>query len=199
VGIRPGQPPPQEQGGNDAADEGHLVACAMVDPRAFEPLYRRYAGLVFGYCSRRLGSREAAEDATSLVFMHALKALPNFRGGTFRIWLLNIAQNVITDSYRRTRPTQPFETAELVPDPAPAPEEIALLADERRLLQAALALLPADERRVMELRLSGLRATEIAVVLDRSAGSVRQLQLRAIRRLQTLLGVQKPVKEARDA
>ena len=173
---------------------------AIADPRAFEPLYRRYAGLVFGYCCRRLGSREAAEDATSLVFERALKALPTYRGGKFRVYLWPRPERY----YRQLPPNPPLETErgrrpQLFLIPRPVQEEIVLLADERRLLQAALALLPADERRVMELRFSGLRSTEVAVVLERSADSVRQVQLRAIRRLQTLLGVQKTTKEARDA
>jgi RNA polymerase sigma factor (sigma-70 family) len=67
------------------------------------------------------------------------------------------------------------------------------------LLQAALPLLPADQRRVMELRLTGLPATEVAVVLGRTPESVRTLQTRAIKRLQTLLNPTESRKEARHA
>jgi RNA polymerase sigma-70 factor, ECF subfamily len=196
-GFRP--QPPVETGGKQVPDDGDLVACAKLDPRAFEPLYLRYIDLVYGYCYRRLGCREAAEDATSLVFQRALEALPGFRGGIFRAWLLIIAQHAITDTYRRAHPYETLASAELVVDPAPAPEEIALLADERRLLLAALPFLSIDERRVMELRLSGLRSTEVAIVLERSADSVRQVQLRATKHLQALLRINESTKEARNA
>jgi hypothetical protein len=48
-------------------------ACAaLLDASAFASLYLRYADRVFRHFYRRLGSREAAEDATGLVFTKAL-------------------------------------------------------------------------------------------------------------------------------
>jgi len=41
-----------------------LVAAAQRDRRAFASLYLRYLESVYGYCHRRLGTKEAAEDAT---------------------------------------------------------------------------------------------------------------------------------------
>lgn len=171
----------------------------MTDPRAFAPLYLRYLDPVHQYCYRRLGSREVAEDATSLVFERALRALPGYRGGLFRAWLFAIAHNVIVDSYRSTRVHQPLDAADELADPAREPEALALLADEQRLLLAVLPMLPADQRRVVELRLGGLPATEVALVLGRTPESVRTLQLRAIRRLRTLLDIPNARREARDA
>jgi RNA polymerase sigma-70 factor (ECF subfamily) len=171
----------------------------VADPCAFAPLYRRYLDPVHQYCYRRLGSREVAEDATSLVFERALRALPGYRGGLFRVWLFAIAHNVITDSYRSTRAHEPLDAAEEMADPAPDPEALALLADEQRLLLAVLPLLPADQRRVIELRLGGLPATEVALILGRTPESVRTLQLRAIRRLHGLLAIPASTREARHA
>jgi RNA polymerase sigma-70 factor (ECF subfamily) len=199
VFLRASSSPPIEHDGNELGDEREVIARAQLEPRAFGPLYTRYVGLIYGYCYRRLGSREAAEDATSLVFQRAVEALPSFRGGIFRAWLLIIAQHTITDTLRRTHPSESLDSAKAMVDPALAPEEIALLADEQRLLQTALALLSHDERWVIELRLSGLRSTEVAVILGRSPESVRQLQLRATKRLQALLRVSESTKGARHA
>lgn len=190
---------PPSGGGTGAPDEADLVERAMTDPRAFAPLYLRYLDPVHQYCYRRLGSREVAEDATSLVFERALRALPGYRGGLFRAWLFAIAHNVIVDSYRSTRVHQPLDAADELADPAREPEALALLADEQRLLLAVLPMLPADQRRVVELRLGGLPATEVALVLGRTPESVRTLQLRAIRRLRTLLDIPNARREARDA
>jgi RNA polymerase sigma-70 factor, ECF subfamily len=178
-------------------EDAALAARAQRDLRDFAPLYRRYLDPVHQYCYRRLGSREAAEDATSLIFERVLKALPGYRGGVFRAWLFTIAHHVITDSYRSVRAQEPLERAADLMDPALQPEALALLADEQRLLLAALPLLPVDQRRVMELRLSGLPATEVAIILGRTPESVRTLQCRAIVRLQGLLGVSSLVQEAR--
>jgi DNA-directed RNA polymerase specialized sigma24 family protein len=57
--------------GEERADATRERA-ALLDASAFSALYLRYADRIFRHCDRRLGSREAAEDATGLVFAKAL-------------------------------------------------------------------------------------------------------------------------------
>ena len=73
--------------------DSELVAAARVDPHAFTLLYQRYVNTVHRYCYRRLGTREAAEDATSQIFMKVLASLPSCRNTSFRPWLFAIAHN----------------------------------------------------------------------------------------------------------
>jgi len=186
-------PSPQQ---TDATD---LVARAIDDPRQFAPLYLAHIDPIHRFCYRRLGTREAAEDATSLVFERALRALPTWRGGDFRSWLFAIAFRVVMDDYRQRRPQQRWEDDVDPEDPAPGPEEIAIIADEQRLLLAVLPLLKPDQRAVVELRLAGLPSVEVARVLDRTPESVRTLQRRAVDRLQTLLAISIPSKDQRNA
>ena len=182
-----------------APDDAALVARAKRERDGFALLYRRYVGPVYRYCYHRLGTREAAEDATSQVFVRALAALPRCRDDAFRSWLFAIAHNVITDGYRSRRPSSPLAAAGLMTDTAPTPEESALIADERRTVRALLSDLAPDQRRVVELRLAGLTDAEIARVLGRSHGAIRSIQFRAAARLRALLGVEARAKEARDA
>jgi RNA polymerase sigma-70 factor (ECF subfamily) len=169
-------------------DQAQVVA-AQHDPRAFAPLYLRYVDLVYAYCQRRLGTQEAAEDATSLVFIKALAALPRYHAGdgTFRGWLFAIAHNVVIDSQRAVRPTQPLvELGELC-DGAPGPDEAALAAEAERTMRTVLTTLAPEQRRVLELRLAGLSTAEISTALGRRPGAVRALQFRAVSRLRGLL------------
>ena len=167
-----------------------LVARARADSRAFAALYRRYVDPIYRYCYRRLGSREVAEDATSLVFAKALAALPTCRDESFRAWLFAIAHNVVANDLRAARQDRPLETVAPVPDGGAGPEEAAIAGEARATVLGLLPLLPADQRRVLELRLAGLSGPEIAEVLGRSHGSVRVAQYRAIARLRVLLGVE---------
>lgn len=167
--------------------EAALVARAKRDRRAFAPLYARYLTPVYRYCVGCLGSREAAEDATSLVFAKALAALPGCRDDAFRAWLFAIAHNVVADARRRGRPGVPIEAAIDLRDPAPTPEEAVLALDDDRSLAALLARLPDDQRRIVELRLAGLTGPEIARALGRSQGAVRVAQFRAYARLRSVL------------
>ncbi|MFN8591141.1 MAG: sigma-70 family RNA polymerase sigma factor [Thermomicrobiales bacterium] len=167
--------------------EAELVARAQHDPRAFAPLYTRYADPVYRYCFRRLGSEEAAADATSAIFAKALAALPRYRTGSFRSWLFTIAHNTIVDGLRVVQVEALPETVDEPIDPSPTPEEAAMTADAGRELRAALAHLSGDQRRVVELRLAGLTDQEIAQVTGRSLAATRMVQVRAVARLRRLL------------
>jgi RNA polymerase sigma-70 factor, ECF subfamily len=176
-------------------EDSTLVSQATRDRRAFAALYERHVAAVFGYCYRRLGSREAAEDATSLIFTRALAALPSHRGSSFRGWLFGIAHHVVADSFRGMRRTLPLDVASAVWDPAQSPEGAALAGEAHRALAAALAELPAQQRQVVELRLAGLTSAEIGEALGCSRGAVDVAQHRAILHLRRLLRAGSTVEE----
>jgi RNA polymerase sigma-70 factor (ECF subfamily) len=183
--------------------EAELAERAKRDPEAFAQLYLRYVDPIHRYCYRRLGSREAAEDATSQVFAKALGALPRYRADSFRGWLFTIAHHVVVDSVRAGRHDQSLdadgELADELADAAPSPEELALAADEGRTLRQALAQLPEHQRQVVELRLAGMTGPEIGRALGRKPKHVDVTQFRAIARLRALMGVAVRDKEAGDA
>lgn len=169
------------------ANDAEYVLLAQESPWAFEHLYRRYVDSVHRYCYRRLGSREAAEDATSQVFTKAFAALPTLRAGSFRSWLFTIAYHVIADDLRARRPQADFALAAEVIARDPSPEECAIARDEDKAIVALLEQLPEFQRRVVELRLAGLNGREIADVLGRSLPAVKMAQLRAYARLRDVL------------
>ena len=170
-------------------DEELIVARARRDLREFAPLYDRYADSVFGFCLRRLLDREAAADATHQTFARAMTRLDSFRGQSFRAWLFAIARNVVTDTYRRRRPVDPFgdDTVAALVDPDRPPEEQAIAAERQRRLLVAIASLTPDQRAVVELRLAGLSAPEIGAALGKTANAVQTTQFRAYRALRRLL------------
>ena len=86
-----------------AEEERALIERAKSQSDAFEELYTRYYGKIFSFAYRRLHSRELAEDITADVFMKALDALPRFtwQGVSVSAWLYRIANNRITDHFRR--------------------------------------------------------------------------------------------------
>jgi RNA polymerase sigma-70 factor (ECF subfamily) len=168
-------------------DEAELVAAAQRNRAAFAPLYALYARPVYRYCYRRLGSHEAAEDATSQTFVKALAGLDRFAGTAFRGWLYTIADRVVTDLYRRTRPQAEMDEALDLFSHDPEPEDAAIVAETGRTLQTMISQLTLDQQRVVALRLAGLTGPEIAAVLGRDHQAVKSLQFRAYRRLRELL------------
>ncbi|MDQ3227376.1 MAG: RNA polymerase sigma factor [Chloroflexota bacterium] len=170
------------------ANEADLVARAQHDRQDFALHYREYLSHVYRYCYRRLGSQEAAEDATSQIFAQALAALPRYRDGSFRAWLFTIAHHVVIDEVRRRHPASSLDVATTVVDPAPSLDDIVIRAEAGQTIAALMRQLSPAQQQVLELRLTGLTAVEIAAVMGRSHGTIRNLQHRTLVRLRDLLG-----------
>jgi RNA polymerase sigma-70 factor (ECF subfamily) len=165
-----------------------LVAWAQRGEReAFAVLYDRYLPRVHGYCYRLLGTREAAEDANTEVFLRAMTALPAFRAGSFRSWLFAIAHNVATDELRRRRSTIPLDMAAAVSARGPSPDEMATTAADWSSVLALMPQLTPDQQHVVALRLSGLSAGEIGEALGKPRNAIDAIQHRATLRLRSLV------------
>jgi RNA polymerase sigma-70 factor (ECF subfamily) len=170
-----------------------LVRLAQSSPAAFEPLYLLYRDRVIGYCYRRLGDRDDAEDAASAVFVAALRGLSGFRDrgrdDSFRAWLFRIAHNEVAMRHRsRSRhPERALADAGEVADPSVSPEDHAVRADGQRRLAGLMAILPPREREAIELRLADLTTREIAQILGASEQSVRAAQARAVAKLRAAM------------
>lgn len=173
-------------------EDAALVAAAQADPQAFTALYERYLGPVYRYCYLRVGNREAAEDATSEVFLKALAGLHGYHGGFFAAWLFRIAHNTVADARRRHRPTEPIEGIADPADPSSTPEEVALARNEVEALRAALNSLPGDQRAAVELQLAGWSGERAAAAMGKSVDAVKMLRYRAVSRLRTLLDHPEP-------
>ena len=166
----------------DDSDE-QLMAAAQSDGRAFASLYERYLNRIYRYCYNRLGSREAAEDATGEIFLKALAGLERYHGGIFAAWLYTIARNVITGYYRKNRPAEPWEGMERS-DPEQRPEQAAETQEQWAALQTALAGLTEDQRAAVELPAAGWSDAQIANALGKSPAAVKMIRYRAMKRLQ---------------
>jgi RNA polymerase sigma-70 factor (ECF subfamily) len=171
----------------DVSDERPLVERAQRDRAAFAALYDRYLTDVYRYCYLRLGAKEAAEDAASIIFTKAMRAIGSCRPDRFRSWLFSIAHNVVVDGYRSREHAEPIDRAFEVEDPASSPLDEAILSDDARTVMSLLRQLTPEQREIVELRLAGLSGPEIAAALNRSQGAIRTAQFRAYARLRDLL------------
>ena len=144
------------------AQQGHV--------EAFGLLYDRHFGSVYGYCYRRLGVREIAQDAAAETFRKALTALPGYRPQSCRGWLFTIARHVIADAGRAHQPTLPLEAAAHVPAGGRALEDEAIAQSELASLVSLLPRLTPDQHDAVALRLAGLNPAEIGTVLGQSPG-----------------------------
>jgi RNA polymerase sigma-70 factor (ECF subfamily) len=167
------------------ADEKLLIETAQRDPRHFADLYRTNFDRVYAYVARRVATRADAQDLTAEVFHQALANLGRFewRGVPFVAWLYRIAANAVTDHHLCA-----VRDLSMPPNPEPAHEEHEGV-ERRASLYRAVRELPADQRRVIEMRFAEDRSiADIARMLRRSEGAVKQLQFRALVSLRARLG-----------
>lgn len=179
---------------NDDSDELASLAEGLhrCDPDAWEALYRRVHGTLLGYAVRRLGEREAAEDAVSETMTRALRNIDRYevRQPAFDAWLVGILRNVVHEAWRaRGRLDHPAHAHPPAPVADAGPDERLLLDEEAAAVRIAFAALEADEQEVLELRVvQGLPAAEVAAATGRTAGAVRMAQHRALGRLRQIVG-----------
>ena len=160
------------------------------DPAALAALYQRFVGPIYRFAYRRLADREAAEDATSAIFLRAFAALPTCRHeAAFAGWIFAIARRVVIDHQReRQAVSTPLTDCIVAPRPGLDPELLAIQAEDQRMLwRAREHCLSDDERQLFDLLLTDLNDKEIAMALGRTHGATRTAHWRLIRKLRDCL------------
>jgi RNA polymerase sigma-70 factor, ECF subfamily len=167
----------------EGSDDRLRIEAAQRDPSRFGELYEENFYRVYAYVVRRVGDRHRAEDLTADVFREALAGIGKFkwRGVPFTGWLLGIASRTIADHLKRSGREAANSTNELERS---STNEI----EQRAMLFQLVERLPEAQFRVIHMRFVEQKSIrEIAQVLGRSEGAVKQLQLRAIENLRAQL------------
>jgi RNA polymerase sigma-70 factor, ECF subfamily len=171
-----------------------LVARAKRDRQAFSGLYDRYVEQVYHFAYRRVKDHAVAEEITARVFHRALEQLPRFewRGIPFGAWLIRIAANLIHDHqghWQRQVSLQGWaEDGADVIGADPSVEEQYATQQAADILWRTVSTLPVVEQQVLVYRFAReMSVREIADVMGRTEGAVKQLLFRAVKRLRQRL------------
>lgn len=193
-GFPAGRAPGDGATGPDPAPRGRADAG---DPDPSTDLvrfwYRRHADRVYRYARWRTGSRQAAEDVVSDVFLEVWRSSGSFdpERGSVESWLLGITRNVIARYEReRAREAERRGGPELddlaSPDPGPEEETIRRRRVER-MLEAVWELPPRDRDLVALAYGADLSRRRIARMMDVSPEAVRVRLHRVLGRLRQRL------------
>jgi len=179
-------------------DERALIASAQKgDLNAFNQLVLAYQELVYNVAYRILGNEDKAMDATQDAFLKGFRALPRFRGGSFKTWILRIVTNCAYDQLRtmRRRPTTPLddlveneEHSRIFEDPQEAPDDYIERQELNALIQLGLQSLPYEQRVVLVMSdIQGMSYEEIASATSISLGTVKSRLSRGRAKLRNFL------------
>jgi RNA polymerase sigma factor (sigma-70 family) len=184
--------------GAASMDEEALIAAARRgDAQAFNKLISAYQTLAYNVAYRTLHDPDDAADATQKAFVSAFRALPRFRGGSFKAWLLRIVTNACYDDIRRRkrRPATSLDDLAVDPEHSPtlidedeSPEDHVMRQALGRVIQSGLDELPDHQRMTLILSdIQGLSYEEIAEVTGVSLGTVKSRLSRGRSRLRDYL------------
>lgn len=147
---------------------------------------------------KRLSGKTSRSEIAQMTIVAAMQHFEQFRGlslDEFRAWLLQILDNLVTDTNRRYLQSlkrsihleEPICAAALAQDML-HPSQIAMSAEEHQRLLVALEQLPDDLRQIVQLRYWGdLTFPEIAERLVLSTATARRRWLEAIEQLSRFL------------
>jgi RNA polymerase sigma-70 factor (ECF subfamily) len=166
-----------------------MHAYARGDATAFQELYDRWHGRLFGYLARAFDPA-TAEELFQTLWMRIHGARRQYDPvRAVGPWLFTIAANLRREEWRRRsrRPEEP--RAEVEPEGSIASAEDAALTTERDLaVRNALAALPETQREVIELhRFEQLSFPEIAEMLGQGVEAVKSRAFRGYKALRAML------------
>ena len=165
-------------------DELELLNRARAfDKEALALIHDRYYQSIYRYLSFRIADPQTAEDMASEVFTRFLSAIKDRSAppNTIRGWLFGAAQNVLKEQYRKQRQMNWTELDESIAAAGRTPEQRLEERASKEELREALAELTPEQQNVLALRFGyGLPIKDVAETVNKSEGSVKMLQVRAI-------------------
>ena len=163
-----------------------LIRIADGEREALAELYRRTRSAVYGLALSYLKNAHDAQDLTQDVYVQVWDRAEQYRLiGSPMGWLLAVCRNLCLMRLRREERHAALSEEEW--DAIPA-QECGLDADERTLLQHALAGLADEERRIVLLHaVTGLKHREIAALLELPLPTVLSKYHRALKKMRIFL------------
>lgn len=155
----------------------------------FTQLYLDCFQRVYRFLVVRVRDSDVAEDLTAETFLRARRSWPprELNGHAPKAWLFQIARNLLLDHIRQ----QERHPQVALADEEPGPEHINPASGRNAdtlTVKMAFTQLSEQDQQVLSLRLAGLSNAEIAETLEMNEGAATMACLRAIQRLQKLVG-----------
>jgi RNA polymerase sigma-70 factor (ECF subfamily) len=167
-----------------------------MDSDALAAIHDTYYPLIFRYIAFRIGDRDAAQDLTGDVFTRLLSALHDRSAPqrTLRGWLFGVAAHVVADYHRKSyrAPLVALDEELLSEGASPDEEFDAMLQNEN--LRQAVAELTDEQQNVIALRFGqAMPIQDVARMMGKSEGAVKQLQARALAMLARKLSLRSEI------
>jgi RNA polymerase sigma-70 factor (ECF subfamily) len=160
-----------------------LAGVRRLDPQALAETHDKYYPAIFKYIAYKVGNQETAEDLTSEVFVRLLDAVRDRHApqNTLRGWLYSVASHIVADYHRKQYRTQEVALMDTIESSVSGPAEQTSKKQTLETLSEALKELTEEQQEVIALRYGyEMPIKDVAEMIGKSEGAVKQLQARAI-------------------
>lgn len=160
------------------------------DTEAFDALVRKYYGIIYQFCYRRLnGDTDTAADITQDVFLKLLENIHAVRMlGKLQNYLLTIAANTCNNYFKKAKPIYTdLDTFDITDDTGSALER-AIQNENMVEVRKALHTLPDYQKEVIILRFyHDLKIREIAKVTESNIPTVKSRLRQGLQKMKRYL------------
>jgi RNA polymerase sigma factor (sigma-70 family) len=165
------------------ADEDLMQAYQAGDPGAFDVLYERHSGRVFGYLIRRIQKKKEVEDLLQEVFFKLHRSKHLYNGQLpFSPWLFTITRSVLLDYAKKMNREELTDVNEI--------DKMASLEPQKvdHPLESLVSTLPPSQAEAIHLRIFDDKSfEEIATQLSTSPQNARQLFSRGLKAIRQVV------------
>jgi RNA polymerase sigma-70 factor (ECF subfamily) len=179
-------------------DEKTLIDAAKAgDLAAFNQLVLGFQDQAYNVAYRLLSDSESAADAVQESFLKVYRRIDQYRGGSFRAWLLRIVTNTCYDTLRTSKRhyASRLDSETLSPDRdrrlsdlRSSPHDHAVRQELGTLLTRAIMQLPPGQRTVLVMcDVEGFEYHEVADMTGLALGTVKSRLSRARTKLRGVL------------
>jgi RNA polymerase sigma factor (sigma-70 family) len=167
-------------------NEELMALYAASNSKAFEEIYARFRGRIYGYFLSKLKSPDNAKDLLQEFFRKVHEARtsydPKFR---LEAWFFTIAHNILVSFYRR-KESKNVELKDNFRDVGSEKEESSSITLSK--LEEAIRELPLDQSKILRQRFFNDESyAAIAKEFGKSEISIRKIVSRGIERLRKVL------------
>ena len=175
------------------SDEALMLEFHKGSQQAFEELFRRYRGPLYGFFRRRLNGDKHAEDLAQETFLAVIRTSSRYEPrASVRTYLYAIAMNLLAVERRKQFRESP--PGEIEPEAATQKDSDAVL-----WIRQALERLDDSEREILMLReYEQLSYAEIAELLKIPVNTVRSRLFRSRIALKTYLAPERAERQERS-
>ena len=181
----------KEPNDNEQEIEALVKLAQKGDKEAFSKIYDTFIDPIYRYIYYRVNSVES-EDLIEIVFIKVWENINHYKPKkrSFSAWIFRIAHNLIVDHYRANKDRNFDELTPNLPDQNRQHNPIKNTQNvlDNNLLKRAIGSIKQEYREVLIYKfINELSNKEIAEALNKSEGSLRILQFRALKALKKTL------------